>query len=83
VVGKSPGGRQQEADATCRFIDAVNPTAHTDPGSTFVETHEPKIFLSCSHDGCDCRVEIHEPCHCDGEGEYRCHCGAPMVAAGG
>jgi hypothetical protein len=39
--------------------------------------------MSCSHDGCACRVEVHEPCHCSGQGEYRCHCGAPMVPAGG
>lgn len=44
---------------------------------------EPGIFLSCSHDGCGCRVQVIEPCRCAGEDEYRCHCGAPMVPATG
>jgi hypothetical protein len=31
---------------------------------------EPGIFLSCPHDECACRVEVHEPCRWSGQGEY-------------
>ncbi len=37
-------------------------------------------LLTCSHDGCGCRMRIEVPCHCPGAGQsYRCTCGADMV----
>jgi hypothetical protein len=38
--------------------------------------------LTCSHDGCGCRVRIEAECHCPDSGApYQCSCGAPMVPA--
>jgi metallothionein len=39
--------------------------------------------LTCSHDGCECRVQVENECHCPGAegGTYRCACGAEMVPA--
>jgi hypothetical protein len=40
------------------------------------------MLLSCSHEGCGCRVLIQEECHCDGvtaESTYTCTCGAPLL----
>jgi hypothetical protein len=42
---------------------------------------ERGTVLTCSHEGCPCRVRIEVECQCEGAGEpYRCTCGAPMVA---
>jgi hypothetical protein len=36
--------------------------------------------LSCSHEGCGCRVRIESECNCPNAGApYVCTCGAPMV----
>lgn len=35
--------------------------------------YEAGTLLTCSHEGCGCRVRIEVPCHCAGAGDaYRC-----------
>jgi hypothetical protein len=44
------------------------------------------MVLTCTHEGCGCRVQIQEECHCDGvsaDSTYTCACGAPLVAVTG
>ncbi|MBS1695166.1 MAG: metallothionein [Actinobacteria bacterium] len=44
-------------------------------------SYEQGTVLTCSHDGCGCRVRVETECHCAGATEpYRCSCGAEMVA---
>ena len=36
--------------------------------------------LTCTHEGCGCRVRVESPCDCPDAGvAYRCTCGADMV----
>ena len=36
--------------------------------------------LTCSHEDCNCRVQIEAECDCvDAGAPYTCTCGAPMV----
>lgn len=42
---------------------------------------ESTSLLTCTHEGCACRVLIQVPCHCEGaeEGSYMCACGTELV----
>lgn len=43
--------------------------------------YEAGTVLTCSHEGCGCRVRIESACHCEGAGAaYRCTCGDELVA---
>jgi hypothetical protein len=44
-------------------------------------TYETGTLLTCTHEGCGCRVMIQEPCHCEGaeNTNYTCACGAKLV----
>ena len=43
---------------------------------------EAGTVLTCTHQGCDCRVRIETPCNCPGATQpYRCTCGAELVPA--
>jgi len=36
--------------------------------------------LTCTHEGCGCRVRIEEECHCaSGDQAYTCACGTALV----
>jgi len=37
--------------------------------------------LTCTHEGCGCRLVVQRACHCTGESgaTYTCSCGTPMV----
>lgn len=50
-------------------------------GAEPTTTYPSGTVLTCSHDGCGCRVRIEAECHCpDAGAPYQCSCGAPMVA---
>jgi hypothetical protein len=45
-------------------------------------TYTEGTVLTCTHEGCKCRVLIQAECHCEGatsESAYRCACGAELV----
>ncbi|MGH3554112.1 MAG: metallothionein [Mycobacterium sp.] len=43
--------------------------------------NEAGTLLTCTHEGCGCRVRVEEECHCAGAGQpYRCTCGDDLVA---
>jgi hypothetical protein len=45
-----------------------------------MSSNEAGSLLTCTHEGCGCRVRIEVPCHCAGAGEpYRCTCGDELV----
>lgn len=42
--------------------------------------YEAGTLLTCSHEGCGCRVRIEVPCYCAGAGDaYRCTCGDELA----
>ncbi|MDA3660183.1 MULTISPECIES: metallothionein [Mycobacterium] len=44
--------------------------------------HEAGTVLTCTHEGCGCRVRIETECHCPGADQpYRCTCGEELVPA--
>jgi metallothionein len=45
-------------------------------------TYPEGTVLTCSHEGCNCRVVIQAACHCrgaEGPSSYRCACGAELI----
>jgi metallothionein len=47
--------------------------------------YEAGTLLTCTHEGCGCRVLIQEECNCEGadSANYTCACGAPLVPVTG
>jgi hypothetical protein len=48
-------------------------------------TYESGTLLTCTHEGCGCRVLIQESCHCEGaeNTNYTWACGAKLVPVSG
>ena len=48
-------------------------------------TYAVGTVLTCTHEGCGCRVLIQESCHCEGaeNSNYTCACGATLVPVSG
>jgi metallothionein len=44
-------------------------------------TYEPGTELTCTHEGCRCRIVVQENCNCEGarEGSYMCACGTRLI----
>ena len=60
----------------------ISPPSHIPKGSIQMSTtYDTGTLLTCTHEGCGCRVMIQAPCHCDGADDtnYTCACGATLV----
>lgn len=44
------------------------------------DNYPPGTVLTCTHEGCGCRIRVESQCDCPDAGmAYRCTCGADMV----